>query len=332
MTGGESSPIRVNEATWTDLQSLPGIGPRRAERLITFREEISPLRNTFDLATATGLSLKQAEKLVARVDWHRSRGLQTVGIIPFGLVMLASLWMITSGLINNLGFPATAVAASIEPGSRALSAGILLLLGGLLLVTGNLALTGMRQRPTTGALVPGLGIFSALVGAGLIGLSNWLAVIGEPDPETMNELRSVNSFLLAVLILTLLVYGPAIIMRFLVADYRRAWLGRAQLAYDASLPGFSIFPLIVMQWENVASISAIFGIWTSALLCIAATDLLALRSPFVESLSDRDQGRLRFLRRDERDPVKLPYPRLFALVTLVAGLAVGSLALAELFG
>ena len=53
-----SSLISINEATIEELQQLEGIGPKRSIYIVDFRNRVDLIRNTFDLATATGLSIK----------------------------------------------------------------------------------------------------------------------------------------------------------------------------------------------------------------------------------------------------------------------------------
>ncbi|MBQ62176.1 MAG: hypothetical protein CMQ19_08880 [Gammaproteobacteria bacterium] len=55
--------IPINQATIDELQTLKGIGPKRAERILRYRLEVSKIANVYDLATSAGISLKQANTL-----------------------------------------------------------------------------------------------------------------------------------------------------------------------------------------------------------------------------------------------------------------------------
>ena len=55
-----SSLIRISEATTLELQALKGIGPKRASYIAAYRSDVAAIRNNFDLATVTGLSLDRA--------------------------------------------------------------------------------------------------------------------------------------------------------------------------------------------------------------------------------------------------------------------------------
>ena len=91
-----SSLISINEATIGELQKLEGIGPKRSAYIVDFRNRVDLIRNTFDLATATGLSIKSAERLSSKIDW-KTDAMHPFGLWPAGLVTLASLWFVVRG-------------------------------------------------------------------------------------------------------------------------------------------------------------------------------------------------------------------------------------------
>ena len=67
-----SSLISINEATIEELQQLEGIGPKRSIYIVDFRNRVDLIRNTFDLATATGLSIKAQDGFLPRVNLDKA--------------------------------------------------------------------------------------------------------------------------------------------------------------------------------------------------------------------------------------------------------------------
>ena len=55
--------VDLNRAGASELELLPGIGPRRAERIIKWRQERGPFRTLDDVKKATGLSARQLDAL-----------------------------------------------------------------------------------------------------------------------------------------------------------------------------------------------------------------------------------------------------------------------------
>jgi competence protein ComEA len=56
-------PIQLNTATAEQLQTIPGIGPVTAERIIQYREENGPFRSVDDLDAVSGIGPKRLEQL-----------------------------------------------------------------------------------------------------------------------------------------------------------------------------------------------------------------------------------------------------------------------------
>jgi len=65
--------IDLNTASVEDLESLPGIGPVLAQRIVQYREEHGPYRSVDDLAHVRGISPRMVDEL---------RGLVTAGGAP----------------------------------------------------------------------------------------------------------------------------------------------------------------------------------------------------------------------------------------------------------
>lgn len=61
------APVNVNRARAADLETLPGIGPALAGRIVAERESTGPFRALEDLARVRGIGPKMLERLAGRV-------------------------------------------------------------------------------------------------------------------------------------------------------------------------------------------------------------------------------------------------------------------------
>lgn len=60
---GEGQKVNLNKADETELQTLPGIGPSKAEAIIQYRSENGPFQSIEDLKNVSGIGEKTFEKL-----------------------------------------------------------------------------------------------------------------------------------------------------------------------------------------------------------------------------------------------------------------------------
>lgn len=67
-TGAASAHrVDLNSAGSEELQSLPGVGPALAARIVAFRQENGPFRTVDDLLAVKGIGPKMLEKLRDKV-------------------------------------------------------------------------------------------------------------------------------------------------------------------------------------------------------------------------------------------------------------------------
>ncbi len=64
-----SGPINLRVATATELESLPGIGEKRAEQIIALRD-IGEISSVEDLEKIKGIGSKSLTEIVAKVVWE----------------------------------------------------------------------------------------------------------------------------------------------------------------------------------------------------------------------------------------------------------------------
>ena len=60
---GVSNPLDINSATAKELQVLPGIGPKIAQRIVDYREAHGPFTSVDDLSKVKGIGAKKLEKI-----------------------------------------------------------------------------------------------------------------------------------------------------------------------------------------------------------------------------------------------------------------------------
>ena len=66
--------LDVNQASSVELQALPGIGPKKAEAIITFRTSNGPFLVVDDLVKVKGIGPKTLEKLRPLVTVGKTKG------------------------------------------------------------------------------------------------------------------------------------------------------------------------------------------------------------------------------------------------------------------
>lgn len=62
-----SFPININTATLEELDLIPGIGPKLAQRILDFREEIGGFQHIDDLLDVKGIGEKTLDKIRAYI-------------------------------------------------------------------------------------------------------------------------------------------------------------------------------------------------------------------------------------------------------------------------
>ena len=63
-----ATPVNVNKANLEELESIQGIGPALAERIVAHREEFGPFQSVDDLANVHGIGGIKLQKLKSQVS------------------------------------------------------------------------------------------------------------------------------------------------------------------------------------------------------------------------------------------------------------------------
>lgn len=282
-----SSPIRINEATVEELQTLKGIGPKRAEYICRYREEVALIKNTFDLAAATGLSLKAADRMTRDISWETESN-EGMTLWPAALTTIAAIWLIV------LGFNELANEPFVPPGGYYNLALALILLGGFT-ATGDVAIASVRHRPSETSWVFTLALVLALSGILLLASLYVASAFMTFDAGFTNTLANTLQFIIFCLIIAWQIYAPVVMIRLLIGDRNIERLETARLVYDLSLFILPLLAACVVYWrDSEAWTEEIFMVWCLVIAALAARERLNQGTVFVSMLSEEDQGRLRF--------------------------------------
>jgi competence ComEA-like helix-hairpin-helix protein len=287
-----SSLIRINEATADELQLLKGIGPKRAERITTFREKVGPVRNAFDLATATGTSVKIAEKISNQIDWHHDGTTSRVNIWPLVITSLTSLWLLAFGFVH--------LTSSISTTADGLyRLGFSLVLLGSLVATADIALASLKRESseTTRLFLPATTLF--LTGffllCGLVGLGSLTGLSGTLE----DNLRHTFTFVSMTMLMIWLIYGPALCLRAMIG-HSPTRVQKARNFYDFSLPVIAATCVYLLLFANGSTwLEEIFSIWSLVIITSNGNELIKGHPAFVTMLTNLDRGRYQFFLRHE---------------------------------
>jgi len=271
---------------------MKGIGPRRAAYIEAYRQEVGPIRNTLDLATATGLSLKTAEKLSSQIDWQYQDTVARIHLPPLIITCLATAWLLLASF-REITAPVTSMMDLIFR----LSLGAVLL--GALIATLDVALASARRETseTTGLFKPG----GSLLIAGFVVLSGLLLAgpVTEVPDDLKESLHRSFHFVVACLLMAWLIYGPALSLRVVVARFPKR-IGSAQQLYDLSLVPFSAGCIAILAFANGPTLlEEIFSTWSLAVLISNALELRKGKSAFPGMLSKLDRARCQFYLRHQ---------------------------------
>lgn len=283
-----SSLIRINEATTDELRQLKGIGPKRADYILSYRHDVTPICNTFDLAAATGLSLKACLALSDQIDWTASRDTEARSLLPVIITSAITIWLIFTGFEQITSEPWQ------PPGSYFNFALALILMGGLA-ATGDIAIASVGRRPTETTWVFAIAVLAIGVGLSLLVLLLISGFFLNYPGTFIETLKATLNFIGFTALVLYLVYSPGLFLRLTTSEKKTHRLRLAINIYDYSFTFVALLCGLVLVTHNTPLLlEEVFAIWCITILFINGTDLTRNQSAFVSILSLLDQGRLRF--------------------------------------
>lgn len=296
-----SSPIRINEATAEQLQTLRGIGPKRAAYIEQYRNEVAPLLNTFDLAAATGISLKAASEIAPMVTWDQQYDQNRISTGPVIVTTLISMILLLTGFERITDSP------FVAPNSYLILSLALILLGGIT-ASGDIAVAAIRQQPSETSWIFSFAVLLAGAGFGILALlliaSPW-ADYPAPFTENLNQL---GSFMGLGLLIAGALYGPSVCLRFMTEEARVKGLPAAIKLFDLILIAIALIAIsgVIFSVEKWG-VTTVFAFWCLAFLGQSGFDMIRGTPGFINLLPKLDQGRIRFIARQHQ--VVLTYER-----------------------
>ncbi|WFA03789.1 helix-hairpin-helix domain-containing protein [Bacillus sp. HSf4] len=66
--GEEENTININTASAKELEDIPGVGPSKAEAIVTYREENGPFQTIEDITNVSGIGEKSFEKIKSSIS------------------------------------------------------------------------------------------------------------------------------------------------------------------------------------------------------------------------------------------------------------------------
>ncbi|WP_062050009.1 helix-hairpin-helix domain-containing protein [Bacillus sp. JCM 19034] len=69
-TSESNGKVLINKADVKELETLPGIGPKKADAIIAYREEHGPFRSIEELQNVSGIGEKSIERLEGEIDFR----------------------------------------------------------------------------------------------------------------------------------------------------------------------------------------------------------------------------------------------------------------------
>ncbi|MCZ6504031.1 MAG: helix-hairpin-helix domain-containing protein [Gammaproteobacteria bacterium] len=285
-----SSLIPINQATVEELQELRGIGPKRAERIVRYRLEVSKIINVYDLATAAGMSLKQANTLSMSLEWHGGQ-FKSASLVAPTLTFIGSYLLVFYG-ISEISFDLK------SPTIMLYNASLLLIMIGCVSVTFEQLTSFANQGQVVSRFFVILSAASSLLGVAFMISLVSLNLYMDLSPPFTGKMTATTNFLIFVFFIVYLLYAPGIHLRWVnLHDLSAARnLDVAAVMFDVGQVIFAILILLLLVRANSGLwVEELFAIWASVMFVINGAEMLQGRSAYVSLLSDHEKAALRFV-------------------------------------
>ncbi len=318
-----SSLIKINEATAEELQQLKLVGPKRAAKIIKYRDEVEPISSENTLASVTGLSIRQIANLSDQIDWQSNEAEVPSSIPAIATYLaIAGFYFVATG---GIGF-------SFESWDQtAYNILITVLLIGCALATTAIFASSMGVSPRWATRINYSGILvTATALAGMM-----LLVIASDSTNEMfkRHLQLTTSFLTYVLIIFLFLYLPRLHLNL---AQRISLFSNFRLVADSFDIGQILLGLIV--WinyqfeEDHSALSGFFLMWLGIVCLIHSFDMYRGKSAYLSSLSDKEIAKLFFLiSQSEQQTIQIRYPIPASTLLAVVGICLVISSLLQFF-
>ena len=285
MSDEASSLITINEATVQELQVLSHIGPKRAERIVSYRQNVEPIGSERMLAIASGLGKNQIKSLCSSIDWRKPKTSIKDKVVPIFIYVLLIV-----GIISRLPeFSFSDLTSSTFNSMVSLMiAGLAILLSSILVEAGfSKPILESRLR-----LVGYLMLSTTLIGFGLLLIKSSLR--GQSPPH----LLQVIQFIGWASIILLIILGPALHVWLISknGDVASKSVNAQIRAYQlTTLPLIVACSIYLLFTPTVYDTTMIFYIWLSAICFWIGNEVRNGKSFYLSLLSDLDERRLELL-------------------------------------
>ena len=282
------SLIPINEATSTELQQLKWIGPKRAERILQYRTEVSDILVPADLIAASGIGPSQAREIFEHIDWSSvQKGERYNATVIFVSVMVSAATIAFS--ISRIDIELTTTPHNLY--NLAL---ILVLLGaGSSLL--DLVLSQWRSPLTL------LSIILMLVGLTMLATLLIFALANGLSTEFATHVETTFIFLVFLVLIIYLNIGPSLHLAPLASKTGIVNdLNAAVMLYDYGHLFLAALVLSILAFANSNLwFEEIFSIWASVILIVHGFEMVKGFSPYISNLSIKEKATLKFLLQQE---------------------------------
>lgn len=311
-----SSLIRINEAAADELCQLRSIGPKRARRIVRFREQVGPLSNTEDLATAAGIGLATAQALSDAIDWRNGTPVSYRQVVLPAVAIGACMILLTYGMYS-MGLDRSRPAATLYNTGAILILLCCLALVGKLLVRGNDFLLENFRLLATATGFSGITLMASLAVA--------LQGAGGADAFADHVLSSWKFFLF-VSVIAVIVLGPAWVLKTNLRNFELA-----ARVYDHGQMLLAVLVMLVLRFGNATRLlEELFAFWAGVIFIMNGWQLMHGTSAFVSALSRKQRARLDFLVQEEDGVAPRDHGRASGVLLASLGLILLGLSIAGL--
>ena len=302
-----------------ELCRLMHIGEKRAERIIRYRQDVQAIMSVEALATAAGLSLRQALQIADDIDWGQDAGRRSNSNAGPVIAALSGLLLIAYFIVSS-GIDTSSASALLFNGS------VLLLISGCFLTI----VAGVTRSSHLAASAFQLAAIACLAcGAALLASLCLKVAFSDADDPLSRHIIASWRFVGFAGVVILVQFGPGLAFRLTPAR-----LTGIRRLYDFCLPVIALAVLIAALAHGPSdTIETIFLFWASIAFGLGGFTLARRGSAFASALPDDGQTALRFL--DEENGQSNPRrktARLAGNTTMVAAALLAAISITMIVG